>query len=247
MASPPYNFMLPLVSHSHEGYSLERERLDKFFEEISRRLKSPVRVYLTGGTVSYLWGGHRPPEGTTFGLHCSGSAVWDLQDEIDAASQSTGLPHKIKGMSGLLERVYLPDYKKGAKLMKRFGRLSVYLLDWKIWSIGKVSRGEAADLQDLKVVFQKLRPSPFEVLKVWEKAFSSGMTPLQHQSYVRSVEAFFQKFCQEIWGDHMNPKKVLTLFRRRAGEISRNFPQSFPIFSTLSAPPRPYGLGLESH
>ena len=226
---------------------MEREKLDKFFEGISRRLKSPVRVYLTGGTVSYLWGGNRPPEGTSFGLHCSGPAVWDLQHEMEAVSQSTGLPHKIKSLPGLLERVYLPDYKKGAKLWKRFGRLSVYLLNWKVWSIGKISRGESSDHQDLRVVFQKLRPSPFEVLKIWEKAFASGMTPLQHQTYVRSVETFFQKFCQEVWGVHMDPQKVLTLFRRRAGEISRNFPNSFPIFSTLSRPSPSYGQSLERH
>jgi hypothetical protein len=215
---------------------MDRETLDHFFQEISRTVKGPTRVYLTGGTVSYPWGGNRPPEGATFGLHCTGPAAWDLQNDIEAAGETSGMPVALKGMPGLFEKAYLPDYKKGATLYKRFGRLSVYLLDWKVWSIGKLGRGELADLRDLKVVLQKVRPSPIEALKVWAQALKGGIMPAHSTAFVRAVENFFRQFGREIWGGHLEPERILEGFRKRAAEIARNQPQALPRVPVGSTP-----------
>ena len=215
---------------------MERELIDNFFADVAKRITQPTRVYLTGGTVSFPWGGNRPPEGASFGMHTCGPAAMDYQRLLEDASETVGLPIRVKGMPAFLERLYMPDFKRGAKLYRRYGRLCVYLLDWKYWSLGKLVRNDPGDLNDIKAVFNKLRPSPYEVLRIWGRSIRTGATVLYLRALVDTVEHFFTKHGPEIWGEAYDLKKALQGFQSKMGEMPGNFPKRFPIFPAQAVP-----------
>ncbi len=209
---------------------MERGALDQFFAEVGRGLTHPMRVYLTGGTVTFPWGGNRPPEGVGFGIHACGPAAMDCQGQLETAGEGTGIPVRLKGLPGIMERLYLPDFKRGAKLYRRFGRLSVYLLDWRYWSLGKLCRNEASDLRDLQVVINKIRPSPYDLIRFWGKTIREGASTLYLPSLVEAVEGFFQKHGREIWGEQLEIARLTAGFRRLVGYLPSNFPTVSPTF-----------------
>lgn len=192
--------------------------LDRFFREASKRLEIPVRVYLTGGVASWLLGGDRPTSDIDFGLKTGGRASnWSkAQEAFQETSRLLGIPIQFSediarwGMIGPL------NYEKSAKLYKRFGKISVLLLDPISWSIGKMNRYYRSDMEDLVAVFKSQKPPLSKVLKGWAQVLKKSPRSSSQFLFIKVVEDFLKEHGKKIWGSKFDSVKAFQKFKSKA-------------------------------
>ena len=113
--------------------------------------------------------------------------------------------------------VGIKDYEKGARFYKRFGTVSVHLLDVGVWSVGKINRYYRSDLDDLRVVLRKQKPDLRKIVGIWAKALRESPRSSASILFVKTVEDFLKNYGREIWGDRFHEEEAKKEFRRLTG------------------------------
>ena len=135
------------------GIPVTAGQLRAFLEELGRRFPHPARLHLTGGE-GLVWKGLR---GTTR----------DVDIAYDVASQWRGAwLVALRGLS-IEQRTSVeeasprdfiplpPGWEQRAELIGRFGRIDVFLFDPYSVALGKLERGHAQDLADVRAMLGK--------------------------------------------------------------------------------------------
>ncbi len=127
-----------------------RERIERFFAELGRRVRGPARVIVAGG-ASLVLRGLRPktqdididytvaPGGDGAFI----SALRDLKDELSVDVELASPGHFIPLPSGREGRLTFHE---------RYGAADVFLEDVYSVALSKLERGQAKDLNDVRIL-----------------------------------------------------------------------------------------------
>lgn len=174
--------------------------IDRFFLEVSKKNGVSVSVYITGGIASWLMGGDRPTQDIDFGLKTPKNKWSEVEALFQETSQRLGLPIQFSENISRWSLIEIPHYEKKSIFYKKFGKVSVFLLDPISWSIGKVSRYYQSDVDDLRVVFKKKKPKIEEVIQGWSKALRTSPKSSDQFLFLKTAEDFLKNYGKEIWG-----------------------------------------------
>jgi hypothetical protein len=192
--------------------------VDRFFEELDRRLKSPVRVILTGGAAGILGGVRRATLDIDFEVHPKGARRaqdWEsLQKAIAETGRVMGITPEYADDIDRWSSIALPA--KTSRLHRRIGKVEVRVLDPVLWAIGKLTRYLSSDIQDLRTVLKLAQVNPRSAVRVWGKALRISPPSTTQAAFCRQVESFLNQYAREIWGAKIDPEKLKALFLQSA-------------------------------
>lgn len=192
---------------------MKRRQVEQFFEKLGEQLSSPARIYLTGGVASWFWGGDRPTQDIDFGLQSTSRNMPKVEMAIQKVSKSLDIPVQFSEDISRWGTVGVANYKKKAKLYKKIGKLSVYLLDPAVWSIGKINRYYHSDIQDLRRVLKKQKLDFKKLTKLWVQALRESPRSSHHFLFIKTAEDFIRHYGKEIWGKRFSDEVGIAMFR----------------------------------
>lgn len=195
---------------------MRRGDLDRFLLVLSKRVQKPMKIYLTGGVAAWILGGVRPTEDVDFGVEC-GQEWCEVEKGIGDVSREVGVPVEFSEDISRWGLVGFSNFKKGARLYRRYGSLKVYVLDPVIWSVGKLNRYLASDIDDVIHVFKKNKPPFLKVLRIWGEALKQSPKSTGHLLFVRHVEDFLKTLGGKVWGRKFDAGKAIVQFEKFAG------------------------------
>lgn len=200
---------------------MKRQQVERFFQELSKRWKFQTRVLLLGGAEALVLGGTRPTLDVDFEVRfLSQKSSWEEFNKVAReASVHTGIGAQYAESVERWSQVTLLDYRRHTRLLGRFGTIEVRILDTEYWSIGKIARYWDQDIQDMLAVFQREKPDPLRVARVWAKAIAHSPRSTGLDLTKRQVLHFFRTFGKGIWGPSFDVKPIEKLFH--PGSLSR--------------------------
>jgi hypothetical protein len=187
---------------------MKKTDIDTFFRAVAEKIDEPVKVYLTGGIASWLWGGVRPTQDIDFGVDPLSESI---QKTLDTTSRTLKVPIQYASDLARWGMIDIPEMTRGTELYKRFGKLSVYLLAPEKWAIGKLTRYIESDESDLLTVFKKQKPSLQKCLRVWKQALKTSPASSEQFLFKKNVQHFLTKHGSKIWPDEEDQIKAKTL------------------------------------
>jgi hypothetical protein len=140
-----------------------------------------------------------------------------LESAIRKATDKTGIQATYAEDIDRWGMVTLLEYRNNTKLYKKYGKLTIWVLDPAYWSIGKMTRFIDPDIQDMIQVFRKKKIPPARLARVWGRALSESQRSTALARFRRQVESFFESYGTKIWGRSFNSTKAIQQFHRSAG------------------------------
>jgi hypothetical protein len=194
---------------------MKRQEIDGFFKEVAKRIEGPIKVYITGGIAAWLLGGTRPTQDIDFAL--KSKSHWEQAELIiNEVSRELKIPVQYAEDISRWGMIGVRSFEKNARLYKKFGHVSIYVLDPLIWSIGKISRYTADDINDMKVVFKKQKVKALDAVKVWARALKESPRSSEQYLFVRKVEDFLKHVGPKIWLQKYDHTDLFERFKRLA-------------------------------
>ena len=192
---------------------MQQRQLENFFRDLGSLLVLPLKIYITGGVLAWHFGGQRPTEDIDF-------AIKSLQDETELSQLLFDLAKKHRialEFSSDISRWGMVGYKKiekNAIFYKRYGRLRVYYLNPVVWSVGKMGRYLKQDIEDLLLVFKKVRPSWKKLIRVWSDALRESPASSEKALFVKRAEYFLLRYGKEVWGEKFDIAQARHYFEK---------------------------------
>jgi hypothetical protein len=197
--------------------------LDAFFGAFAARVSCRVKIILTGGAEALLLGSTRPTRDLDFGIVLTAqSAVGEqhwaaVEAAIAEASRTTGIAAEYSGDIDRWSSITMPDYQRHTRPYKRFGRVSVHLLEPAYWAVPKLARYLDTDATDLEAVLRTQGVKPQQLARVSSRAFRASPRSTALFSFRQHVEHFFRTYGAGIWGENFDAEAAIRTFRRGAG------------------------------
>jgi len=193
--------------------------IDRFFEILSRFLKFRVRIVLTGGAVPVLQGSGRATHDLDFQIIFSTrsrKAREVFQEAVEKASRITGIAAQYDETIETWSSISWPRRRRMSRLYRRIGRVEVHLLEPLLWSIGKLSRYLASDVEDLVMILKRARIRPEEAARGWGEALGGSPASSAQPVFKRQVIHFIREHGREIWREGLNLSSLEDLFLKSA-------------------------------
>ena len=194
---------------------MNSKQIDRFFSVLSRELDEPARVILTGAAAGALWGRIRMSADVDFEvrLRRSRPALWQkLEQAVERATDETGLLANFGESIDRWNMVTFLDYRQHLTAWRRFGTLRVFLMDPVFWSIGKMTRFTASDVEDVIRVFQKQNTPWPKACRTWGKALRKSPKSVELSLFRKQVDYFLKNHGKLIWGPAFPIDKALEHF-----------------------------------
>ncbi|MBI4598186.1 MAG: hypothetical protein HY737_07305 [Candidatus Omnitrophica bacterium] len=194
--------------------------IDRFFRILAREFKRPGTLIVTGAAAGSLWGHVRPSQDIDFGVQLAGKAraTWEqFQVAVNRTIEQTGIQVNYAEDIDRWGSITLLDYRRHTLPYRRFGALTVRLLDPIYWSIGKLGRYYALDVQDVVTVLKRQRVPSASLIRVWAKALRESPKSPALWQFRQQVEHFLRTYGREIWGRRFDAEAALRQFHRAAG------------------------------
>jgi hypothetical protein len=194
--------------------------IQRFFEELDRRIDSPVQVILTGGAAAILQGVQRVTYDIDFEIHLlkpgpAPAKNWDLlQKALAETGLATGITPQYEVDIDQWNTIPLPTKK--SRRYALIGKVDVRLLDPGLWAIGKLTRYLGTDVEDLRTVLKTGKTDARKMAHLWGVAL--GMSPPSNMQslFHRQVKSFFDRYAREIWGSSVEPEALKSRFTETA-------------------------------
>jgi hypothetical protein len=205
------------------GTPLSPAFLDAFFAALAERIPCRVKLILTGGAEALLLGSSRPTNDLVFGVVLTaspqiGEQQWaQVEAAIAEASRVTGIEVEYSGDIDRWSSIAMPNYLRHTRPYKRFGRVSVHLLEPAYWAVPKLARFLDTDQTDLEAVLRAQGVEPQQLARVCARAFRASPHSTALFSFRRHVEHFFRAAGAGIWGEDFDAEAAIRVFRRGAG------------------------------
>jgi hypothetical protein len=198
--------------------------IQRFFEELSRRVRQSVRILLTGGAAAILQGVKRATFDIDFEIGFTKAAGnWDdLQKAIEETAKFTGITPQYAEDIDQWSSIALPS--KESRLYRRFGKVEVRILDPGLWAIGKLARYLSTDLQDLRTVLKAADTRPRTMAKLWGTALGISPASNSQATFGKQVESFLDQHAREIWGARTDSEELKRIFIETARKTRRHQP-----------------------
>ncbi|MEW6601724.1 MAG: hypothetical protein AB1499_12205 [Nitrospirota bacterium] len=199
---------------------MNKRQIDRFFRVLDTELQHEAGIVLTGAAAGNILGSSRPSMDIDFAieLRVRGEADWEkVEAAIGNAGNRTGISANFAEDIDRWGMITLLDYKKNATLYKKYGKLTVRVLDPAYWFIGKMTRFIDPDIQDMIQVFRKKSPPAQTLVKVWGRALKESPRSTELTLFRRHVESFLNFYGKKIWGREFDPDKAIREFHKAAG------------------------------
>ncbi|MEI6790394.1 MAG: DUF6036 family nucleotidyltransferase [Myxococcaceae bacterium] len=142
--------------------TVQKERIEKIFEELARRCKGPGRIYVVGGTTAVLVGWREST--TDIDMKISPEpqgifeAIRDLKDElqvnIELASPDDYIP-------------VLPGWEERSQFITTLHGVAFYHYDFYAQALSKILRAHQRDLQDVQALLTQKLINPLELQRLF--------------------------------------------------------------------------------
>ena len=187
---------------------------DIFFKALAKHWPYPSKIIVTGAWAAQEWGSVRPTQDIDFEIQLVGrkTKIEEFQKAVQEASRISGLQAQFSTDIDRWSQITYLDYRKWAKVYKKFNKLTVTVMDPLYWSIGKIARFWDQDLQDLIQVFKSVKPDPIQVALLWNKALRKS--PQSNALFLVKKNAlyFFKTFGPQLWGKAFQLEKIEKIF-----------------------------------
>jgi hypothetical protein len=196
------------------------KEIERFFKGIAKDFPEDATVYLTGAAAGALMGGVRPSLDVDFGVELKGAGTkrWErLTAAIEKNKALTGLGSNYDEDIDRWGMITLMDYRKHAKLFKKYGKLKVKILEPAYWSIGKMTRYLQPDIADMETVFRKKKVPVVLLTGVWGKALKNSPRSASLLLFRKQVEDFLAHSGPKIWGKTFDVVAAIENFHQSAG------------------------------
>lgn len=183
--------------------------IDNFFNGLSKSFKSKADIILIGGAAAAVLGGARPTLDVDFEARLSNPDEWEIfQQAVNDSVKKSGVNAQFAEEIERWSEITLLDYRQHKKLYKKFGNITVWILDSKYWSIGKIARYWDQDVQDILAVFKIEKPDPRETLQIWKRAL--GRSPKSSSLFLvkKQIIHFFSTHGKQIWGHKFDSSEI---------------------------------------
>jgi len=195
---------------------MKRDLIDQFFIELDRELARPAEIILTGAAAGALMGSSRPSLDVDFEIRLKGVSREEdaahLAETVEKVTTKTGIAADYSQDIGHWSMIDHLDYRSKAIPYKQIGRLAIKRISPEYWTLGKLARFLAVDIQDLVRVIRKNRLDPERLVKLWAKALVASPPSLSWQSFRRQAKEFLKSYGQSVWGRAFDAEKVISLF-----------------------------------
>lgn len=198
---------------------LTRADLSRFIAALAPRLRGPVKLTLTGGSEALLLGGKRPTGDIDFELRVSGRTKgrWtDVEAAVAAAATEAGVVVQYSADIDRWSPVAVPARRRGGRLHRRLGQLSVHLLDPACWAVYKLARYLDSDVEDLRAVLRRQRVSSDALARLCGTSLRTSPRSTQLFLFRKQVEHFFRNHGRAAWGRGFEADRAIAVFRRAA-------------------------------
>lgn len=198
---------------------MTRQEIDRFFRVLAREYPGRATIILTGAAAGTLWGGARPSRDIDFAIRPMPRTprTWTAVDAaIQRTIRMTGISANYAEDIDRWGLITLLDYPRHTRLHKRYGRLTVRVLEPAYWAIGKLTRYLAPDVQDVVTILTRHRPSAEAVVRIWGRALRHSPRSTSCELFRRQVEHFVRTRGRRIWGRRFDADVAIEQFRRAA-------------------------------
>jgi len=197
--------------------ALRRADLSRFFRALASQLPCRAKLVLTGGGEALVLGGSRPTRDLDFGLAAPERFWSDVERAVTHASRVAGVAVQYSQDIDRWSSVAIPVRRRRTRPFRRFGRLSVHLLDPACWAVYKLARYLDSDVEDLRAVLRRERVSSPRLARLCgESLRTSPRSPVLF-TFRKQVEHFFRAHGRFVWGTKFDAERTIALFRRAAG------------------------------
>ena len=189
--------------------------IDRFFGVLASELNRPAAVTITGAAAGSLLGYVRPSQDIDFAIRLlrDRGHHWPIVEA--AVTRTVKLTNIQANYAEDIDRwgmISLLDYARHTRPYKRFGTLTVRVLDPAYWAIGKLTRYLESDIDDLRGVLGKQRPSPKKVIAVWSRALRASPRSSACTQFRQHVEHFLRAYGRDIWGSSTDVDALVRYF-----------------------------------
>ncbi len=199
---------------------MNKRQIEHFFKIVDAEFRQNAKVILTGAAAGTIMGSTRPSLDIDFGIELKkfSEKSWQaLESAIKKAIDKTGIQANYAEDIDRWGMITLHDYRRRTTLYKKYGKLSLHVLDPAYWSIGKMTRFLDPDVQDMLQVFRKKKVPPRRLAIVWGKALRVSPRSTFITRFRRQVEGFFVTYGTKIWGKDFDPSHAIGQFHNAAG------------------------------
>lgn len=197
---------------------MNRRQIDRFFTVLGRELPSPARVILTGAAAGTLWGQVRPSLDIDFAIQPSGGDKhWAaVEAAIERTKRLTGIAANYAMDIDRWGAISLLDYRRHTHSYQVFGRVTVRVLDPAYWTIGKLTRYLAPDIDDMIAVLKRRRQAVEPLVRLWALALRRSPRSMTCTQFREQAEDFLKTYGRDVWGKAFDSERAIQRFHQHA-------------------------------
>lgn len=176
---------------------IQKDQIDKFFARLSERLSNASgEIYVTGGAALVLYG------------------IWRMTEDIDfeiPEGLDEGVVLAVAGelkvpvqFSSDIERwgmTALADYRERATLYRKFGNLTIKIVEPLNLIAPKLARFLERDIEDVCILIRKFSISRQDLLDHLKKVYERSHASLEKGLFRRQAAQFLRRYQKDLWGD----------------------------------------------
>jgi hypothetical protein len=199
---------------------MNRRQIDRFFKILNSEFNKEVEIILTGAAAGAILGSTRPSMDVDFAVNLKrpNESKWkELESAVRKAIAKTGIQANYAEDIDRWGMISLLDYKNNTKLYKKYGNLTLLVLNPAYWSIGKMTRFLDPDIKDMIQVFSETEIRPARLAEIWGKALRKSPRSTTLVRFRRQVESFLESYGTKIWGSSFDSNKAIRQFHKSAG------------------------------
>ncbi len=201
---------------------MNQNDLDIFFTELDKSLQIACSIILTGASAGMLMGHIRPSLDIDFEitpLKTSDKHLLadSLPKAINTATKVMPVAVDYSGDISHWSQISYLDYRTTAQSYKKIGLLDINIIAPEYWTIGKMTRFVAQDIEDIKVIITSKNIQPIPLINLWAQALTSSELSLTCSAFKRNVNNFINAFSKELW-----KKPPQDLIKHFAAKIDSN-------------------------
>ncbi len=196
--------------------------IDRFFSVLASELDRSATVMITGAAAGSLLGHVRPSQDIDFSIRLVRGHGHDWPTVEAAVARTVKLTSIQANYAEDIDRwgmISLLDYTRHTRPYKRFGKLTVRVLDPAYWAIGKLTRYLRPDIRDLVAVLKAQRVPHEQAVRIWGRALRASPRSAVCELFRRHVEAFLRQNGRKIWGKGFDADAAVNAFHRAAGIV----------------------------
>jgi hypothetical protein len=117
--------------------------------------------------------------------------------------------------------ITMPNYHRHTRLHRRFGRVSVHLLEPGYWAVPKLARYLDTDTADIETILRAQGVHPETLARLCGRALRASPRSTAQFSFRQHVEHFFRIHGPAVWGSSFDAEAAVRTFQRAAGIQAR--------------------------